>query len=110
MYEHEEFIELLHENKFGYVGRCTHCNEIQFSFGNVISNMSMKHFQGFVSTLNEIFDRRKNDNTLQEDEEVIINIGVRSLKLIFTVKEFRKVLDLFEKSMLLLKVKEILKD
>ena len=100
---------LLHSTERGCVTKCTCCNEIQLTFGNIFTWMKVDNFILFVDGLNEINEDYCQPN-FREDKlgRVFQNTLVENMKLMFSKDELTEFLALVNMACLSIQASKII--
>ena len=98
-------LQILHQNDFGFIGRCLSSKEIHFNLGTVFSFMHQQGFFALYRSLKKINDQLA-DNLVQfpTGKKVMLRTPVDNFLLCLSPIEFQQVMDLFDQAALKLQL------
>ena len=100
---------ILHQNEFGYVGKCPCCDEIQFSFGNVLSHVPLKGFIALNKGLNKKYKSIQSEMYKMPDgKKTLIQTSASEVIVSLSKKELETLIELFDQAVLSLEVRQLL--
>ena len=101
-------MNILHENTFGHVARCSCCDDIQLNLGTIIFHLSVKEYVEFDTFFNEI---RKDLFSCKSNElntgKYIIRTNHNNMILSFSYQELKDTIELLNFSNIMLSVNDL---
>ncbi len=98
-------LKLLSKSKFGYVSSCSHCGDIQFGIGNVISFMPEVDFLKLYHSIQRLNDKVTSSTVITPNgEKVILRTPVDNILLSLSLTEFKDLLELFDQAVVKLEL------
>lgn len=102
-------LEILHQTKLGYVGKCPCCDEIQFAIGNVISHLPSQGFVALLRAMIRMCEIGEMDiMDMPNGERILLHTSAEGLMLSLSTIEFLDTIELFEQANLSLEVRKAL--
>ena len=103
-------LQIVHNNEFGYIGKCPCCNEIQFCLGNIVSFMPEPDFLKLYNSFRKIDDNVADRSLMMPNgKRIMLRTPVDNFLLSLSINEFRLVMDLFERLVAHLRLAESLR-
>lgn len=108
MLENRTTMTILHENDFGNIAKCTCCEELQLTLGNVIICFSEEEYADFDTFFDEIRnDFKKEILTKSKFKKYVIRTNRDGLILNFSYKELKQTIELLNFSTIMLSVNKL---
>lgn len=108
MMRKQKLMNVLHENDFGYVAKCTCYRDLKISLGNAILTFTEDEYVGFDSFLNEIrkvFDTENHQKLYHQN--FMIKANSHGLVLSFSYQELKNTIELFDFANIMLSVHKL---
>lgn len=108
MFKKKSTMTVLHENSFGNISKCSCCDELQLTLGNVIICFSEEEYADFDIFFNEIReDFKKENRTKSKSKKYVIRTNQNGLILNFSYKELKQTIELLNFSTIMLSVNKL---
>jgi predicted lipase len=101
-------IEVLNQNKFASVLRCSSCNDLHIGYGSVIQTLDIEEFEQFAKIIDDLYEKHYSE-LLLNGERLFIRTDSTRLVLAFNTDELKALWEILQESLVLIQLESILK-
>jgi len=106
----KELVKTIHKNEFGNLSKCSCCNEIQLSLGNVILTFSEEEYLEFDLFFDEIRrDVEALESNGKQSTKYIIRTNRQGVTLSLSHQELKKTIELLDFSKIIWTVNQLIR-
>jgi hypothetical protein len=108
MIENRTAMRILHNNNFGNIAKCTCCNDLQLTLGNVLISFTEEEYLDFDLFFDEVRIDFKNEIEKGDyNKDYVIRTNKDNLTLLFSYQELKDTIELLNFSTLMLVVNKL---
>jgi predicted lipase len=101
-------IEVLNQNKFASILRCSSCNDLHIGYGTVIQVLEIEEFRQFTRIIDELYENHY-DDLLLNGERLFIRTDSTRIILAFNKDELKALWEILQETLVLIELESILK-